>query len=770
MSHVRFSGLKWIVLIVVEIFVVALVLWKSISEPITELTFGQEDLLHSTGAAGFYIDTSEEEIITTPDIILSPGIYTLNVKYVSVGEAVIFAQYVDGRFNGNVSGDIPTANMSERQCDFKVTYSERPLRIIGRMRGDSGAGDYLRIDEITVKTSPLNAWNIFFTLTIIFSILNIIIYIIFTGYLTKISLENREVVKGLIAITLFASIPLMVDYLPSSGHDLQFHLTRIEGIKAGLKNSIFPVRIQPNWLNDYGYASSIFYGDIFLYIPALLRIFGVSLQASYQFYILVVNIATAYCAYWCFANMSTKKIGIICSAVYSLNIYRLVNIYSRAAVGEYTAMIFLPMILYGFWCVYHFESNHKEHKGSWKGIVFGCTGVFMAHMITCELVAIFIILGCLILWKKTFQKQNFLILIKSLVLIILLNLWFLIPFMDYMLTGTYVINSPDSWVPFRADERASFVAQLFMNTYNVIGSSQEHELGIINEMPQTLGSVTIIVIGVWFLWYMGERHTATSLKREERIAVCFLGLTLLFSTYLVPYTRLGEALPFLQYPIRSIQYAWRFLALGGLFLTWLLCVLLYNNMVSSQKRHYIKIAIIVVTLGQALSFTSDILYKNEPIRIYDEGNITMSDVGAGEYLPIKSIDYKKYEKDLNYDPSFITVKNWKLDENIIEIEASNLSDTPQYIAFPRLYYKGYRAVDDQGGELVVTPEEYGRVSVLLPEMYTGRFSIKFIEPWYWRVGELISLFVGIFLLVLIKKERTDQWKLGKFYKTLKGEK
>ena len=54
-----------------------------------------------------------------------------------------------------------------------------------------------------------------------------------------------------------------------SGHDFSYHLLRIENIKDGLLNGQLPVRIGPLFLNHRGYASSLFYPELFLYFPAM---------------------------------------------------------------------------------------------------------------------------------------------------------------------------------------------------------------------------------------------------------------------------------------------------------------------------------------------------------------------------------------------------------------------------------------------------------------------------------------------------------------------
>ena len=73
----------------------------------------------------------------------------------------------------------------------------------------------------------------------------------------------------LIALGLFSSYPLYTFYL-QYGHDLLFHLFRIDGIADGLQSGQFPVRLYGNDLNGYGYGVSMFYPELFLYVPALL--------------------------------------------------------------------------------------------------------------------------------------------------------------------------------------------------------------------------------------------------------------------------------------------------------------------------------------------------------------------------------------------------------------------------------------------------------------------------------------------------------------------
>lgn len=136
--------------------------------------------------------------------------------------------------------------------------------------------------------------------------------------------------------SFFTGLPLYRDGLPY-GNDLTFHLYRIEGLCQGLLSGQFPVRIQPGWLDGYGYAASVFYGDIFLYIPAFLHIIGFSLQDAYKCYAEIVNIASIFISFYAFWKISRNRTAAwAASVLYVGSVGRLYLLYS-AVIGGYSA-------------------------------------------------------------------------------------------------------------------------------------------------------------------------------------------------------------------------------------------------------------------------------------------------------------------------------------------------------------------------------------------------------------------------------------------------
>ena len=79
---------------------------------------------------------------------------------------------------------------------------------------------------------------------------------------------------------------------------------------------------------------------------------------------------------------------------------------------------------------------------------------------------------------------------------------------------------------------------------------------------------------------------------------------------------------------------------------------------------------------------------------------------------------------------------------------------------PLLYYKGYRAYDiDTGEELEAYLGENFAVTVTIPAGFDGEVLVRFVPPWYWRLGEIISLISAVGLVfagVRWKKERKHE--------------
>lgn len=762
-ERLRSNKKIWLAIAALEILLICLAgFLYSRREPV-ELSFTQDDLFYESGERGAYLDRSvSSAYIATEVFTLPKGLYTLRVSYQYSGPVKIFAAYTDERYNYNASGDITATVRNGSICDFAVTSSERPMQIRGRLQQDADDSAYLLITGIEITDSPLALRNFVFRLFLLLLLIDLAaLTVLFwkrLRLLPALAGEGGRIGRTLAVLIFVSSIPLMTGYL-LDGHDLPFHLMRIEGVKAGLQAGAFPVRIQPNWLNGHGYAASIFYGDLLLYIPAVLRMFGVSIQASYNFYVLLINTATVFLAYFCFSRMSAPKAGLVAAALYTLNIYRLTCIYTRSAVGEYSAMVFLPLVLYGLWKVYMLPEDSREHKNSWITIAAGYTGLIVTHMISCEMAALFTALACLLLWKKTFRLRNFRVLFTSVAVMVLLNLWFLVPFADYMANGVYNLNSPDAYTEYRLDERTTFPAQLFMTEYAETEGAYSFSRGTVEEMPQTIGAAFLLLGIVWFVVRLGKKEENERDRREEGICLTFGLLSLLFTTFLLPYTPLARIFPFLEFPERSIQYPWRFLSMAGVFFCWFAAIFFKKSWLDGAKKQWMAGALLLVAFWQGLSYMSGVLNETSPFFIYQEGNLTSMEVSNAEYLPYGS-DVNDYVPMPTYDPGVLQVSAWNSAEDGVHVTLANLTGQEQKIEVPLVYYKGYHAWAD-GEELATEPGTSSRITVRIPSGFEGEILVGFREPWYWRICEAVSLLMLLGIVVRLGKEYGWAERIGR---------
>ena len=161
-----------------------------------------------------------------------------------------------------------------------------------------------------------------------------------TGINLTSSERRRLVVLAICFTVVIASIPIFTSHiLRVYPHDLVFHLYRIDGIAQGLREGQLPVRIQSTQISGLGYPVSVCYGDLFLYFPALLRLLGLSMRASYALFIVVVNAFCAIVTYvTCKRMFRSYSVALMGCVLWTLSPYRLlIDVWLRAAVSLWRA-------------------------------------------------------------------------------------------------------------------------------------------------------------------------------------------------------------------------------------------------------------------------------------------------------------------------------------------------------------------------------------------------------------------------------------------------
>lgn len=739
---------KWGFLLLIEIVILSLAVFWSVNhfqKNETILNYRQDKFQCLAGETGngFYVDTSENSFkdirIGLSGLEIPSGSYQIDVKYQAKGVAHLTVYYAHERNEYDLSGDIVLSDVeTQRKLNITVDEKQGPFFVAGRLNSECAEGDYLLLMEITISRTFTSYRLFIFRLFLCMLLVDGFLYLFNKKNKNAILPERRVIIVCIAVITFIATIPLMNNHLFAQ-QDMEFHLNRIEGLKEGLASAKdLPVRIQPQWLNGHGYPVSIFYGDFWLYVPALLRLIGISVQNSYKWFILIINLATVWISYFCFQKMSRSyKIGLAGAAIYTLNLYRLTNIYVRAALGELLAMTFFPLILFGLWHIFTQEPKDLKKDKVWILLSSGFLGIMFSHLISCEMLGLLTVFICIFQVKKVFVKERFIALLKAFLGIIIGGMWYWVPLLEYMQLD-FMASKLSEFNVYRQEERGIFWGQFFVTRYNVNGESLAIAKGMAGEMPLTLG-VTFLIILVAAIYLSICCWKEIEDKKEWVMNLLLTVFFMWICTKDFPYGWLGQELPVLQLPIARLQYPWRFLGVVVLLCVWIFIIILSRINIEERLRRTFLIIVCAVLIINSMDFMSEVM-SNMPVRrIYDGGALPSFGVSGGEYL------YEGYEmedcvNEITDVGEGITVSEWERGGNEVRVTASNTSAEEQTLELPVIRYEGYRARDMQTGEEFQLSDGKSHRAVLhLPGGYSGSVRVKFAEPWHWRAAEFVSL-------------------------------
>ena len=729
--------------------------------------FGKNDVLVldpalQTLAAGSYDEKSQTCVIdqnaaytgnftTASNLSLKSGRYQVEVFYEDDQENLITIDDTQIAYGGLLCDNI-TLFPGETRTEFDIWLLEDTDTLnISSVYVSEG---YLRIGEIVFRqTNSINVLLLLFFVTLFLFVDGTWFYFYKHGKDGDVK-EKKLVFAGLVLITLFSSVPLMVDYLIEAG-DLVFHLSRIEGVADGLASGQFPVRIYPQILCGHGYASSILYGDIFLYFPGFLRMLGLPLFACYNLLLFLINAGTCLAAYFSFGKLFKNRwIGLFGSMLYTFSIYRLYNVYGRAAVGEALAMIFLPVLCYGFYEIFTGNEKEKKYQRNWVVPTIALTGMIQSHILSCEIVGIFILLLCLILIRKVVQPGRFLVLVKTVVATILLNAWFVVPFLDYVLHENLSVFQ----IAGRKIQYFGVYLSHLIFTFYKSGSSSRFDLnGMVGTDPIGIGFALCLGLAAFLYLIMSKGFAGYDKNKVKAgwIGAFFGVLAAYMSTIYFPWDTIQGLGGIFDKLISSMQFPIRFFIIASVCLTLVTCVV--ADCVMKKDNQTIKgiffAGIIAFSFFTAAFLLDDYLFSKAYIHVNDGKAMGSGSVLGGEYLPAGT-DATLLKYALPVAGDGIEILTYEKEGIEVDITCKNEGANEEIIEVPILYYTGYVAKDSNTGEKLITEAGTNNVvKVTIPAGYEGSFQVTFEEAFSWKVAQLVSLLCLLYIIGTSKKIR-----------------
>ena len=538
----------------------------------------------------------------------------------------------------------------------------------------------------------------------------------------------------LAGIALLASLPLFSNYL-YFGHDLDYHLQRITAMAAELSYGQFPVRLTTDSLNGYGYANPLCYCELFLTLPALLYNAWLPLRTCYQVYIFAVTLATAAIAYYSFGTITaSRKLGLLGAGLYTLSCYRMVCIYVRAAVGEYTAIAFLPLILAGLYNIY---TTEKPRFAQWAPMAFGMAALVQCHLLSCELIALLLVVFCLLRLRETLRPARLLAWLKAALLALALSAWYFFPFLISTREINLMVNGP---LIGKIQGQGTYLVQLFSPFgcgYGGTADGTSSDMTLTLGLPLAAGFVLVI-----YCLLRRERWRQQETLRRMQTAFGFAMLTLVLSLRVFPWDGVQNWLGRAAGKMAGMfQYPWRFLSLGTVLLC--LAALLAVQLLQEKNVRLAKgaaaalAACALLTVGVVQTqITTGMSEQAYNVFLNRQPNAT---TGVGEYLIDGTSGYETIWAQPKPGSEELQLLSYEKRGGKAYLTVENDGDAAD-ISVPIFNYGHYYAVDEATGDAyALGTGENARITLNIPAGYTGTIVIAYHAPVYWRAFELVSL-------------------------------
>ncbi|MCD7836966.1 MAG: YfhO family protein [Lachnospiraceae bacterium] len=718
--------------------------------------------LYSDEYSGIYVDSGMEllgNVVDFTDISLPRGTYRVQLSYTTDTDMKNQCYVTDDSLTDKVlltNGTVLFSGLNSTDFDMWLYRDTDSLIVHAEYSGEG----MLSVSGLTiVQTNAMNRMLLFEIICLAVLINCIYLYVAYDRE-NHIPVKNKTVTFCLGVIMLFASLPLIPDYMISSG-DLGYHLMRVEGIKDGILAGQFPVRISPKWQQGYGYASPIFYCETVLYIAALFRLIGFTVTTGYRLFMALIVAATVIISYECFKKIFKEEyVGLLCSLLYSVSVYRIYKTYFCGSWGECFAVMFLPLIIYGFYRVFTQDIHEKSYRRSWVPLTAGFTMLIQSHLLTCELVGLFTIILCIVLWRRVFRKETFIVLAKTVIYSVLLSAWFLLPFADYMLTGDFVIHHVSGRT---IQSRGLYPAHLFFTFFINGGTVFFESDGMADSAAVGVGAALMAPLFVLiYMFFSGKvKELTVQEKKLGIIAGAFSVAAMVMSLSCFPWDKLQAINGITASLISSIQFPNRFLTIASLCLTAVAGTVAKYVLVNGRtvyKAAYFTGILLLVGLSNIYLLNWG-MNNAQAIRVYNNEGMGTGYISGAEYLPYGAqADYFMYRSPVCSDG----VEAYDYEKLSLGASAHmvNSGDTSGTAAFPLLYYKGYKAYDmESGDDLKCYSGENCVVTVEIPAGFDGDIIVKFVSPWYWHIGEAVTvatLIVMIFVCVLGRRSKAEE--------------
>lgn len=501
---------------------------------------------------------------------------------------------------------------------------------------------------------------------------------------TTIFLHLFFIILSFISLFIFAHKGLVYN-----ANDLKFHTDRINGIYQALKehNSLLSFPSFKSFQNVGGMFQS-FYPMITIIPFALLRFIipnaAIALYIGLGIYT-YIGFFTAYKAMLLFTKKNVAQSAYF-AIIYNFSIYHMTDLFIRFDLGEWIALMFFPLAMYGFFNLL-FEDGKYYYLGA-----LSLTIIAYSHILSLVFICTVLLFFCFIcLFKHLFTKEKIVKLIKMCGIFLLQTVFVFYPIINYSINNQ--IHFPKKFnLMHSPDGKLASLGSYIVASLN-------------NHLSKTLGIIflVIFILGI-ILWKKMPQIQRFSFGAMLLITIC---TTAFFPWFLFQKT-----------PIAIIQFPWRLLGLAGVFMAlvaaWIVDDLTksYLNFANHKQANF-RIGLILLLLVLP-SISAELYTFYHKSHTYKVIKTTNQNVGSTKYAvsldeygkffsqkkhSSKSTDYYtklayKHKKSIKkriiiaQDGTRTKLPQTSYQNNILSF--SYYSKKKQTIDLPIIYYKGHQ--------------------------------------------------------------------------------
>lgn len=532
-------------------------------------------------------------------------------------------------------------------------------------------------------------------------------------------------------------------------HDGSLHMLRLIGTKDTLDINQFPPLINQNYCRGVGYSMNLFYPPLVTYIPLLIKLFVPTYAASLKIFGGLCIVLSGITMYKFSYQVSKNRLVSLFSAIfYLIAPYKLANVYVRFAIGEFAALVFIPLVFMGLYNL--FKQDRKKHYY----IAIGAIGLMLSHTVSTIYTALFCILFVLLNIKKLKEKEIITKCLINVIFILIVSMLFWMPLLEATSKADYVIMN-DTLMRTNGD----FAYQNTMSFLELFKNREE------NVTTFLLGIPTIFAMLLTVLTY---RKIDDKYKEFYLICIIFSLISLFMTSRFFPW----KVMPGF---ICKLQYPWRMLGFMVFFISFVCGTNLQIFIKEFLKKDILRIIFLTIFIVLAIFSSINIMSqffaedKNKDMQyeteILENKKITHLRINR-EYMPVKALALKNIDIIIREDKTYILEGK----ANIINENKENLTDIIKIenvkkdtiLEFPYFYYIGYEVIvetNDNVYKIIPTESKNGYLSCLIEnDIDNAIVTVKYVGTVITKISYIVSLIGLILFIVYIIYEKKKEVK------------